>query len=677
MFQRMVLCFFVLIGFTANIQTVSAAVSGKVSNQAGAAIANAILSYANAAGKDTTGTDGLYTLPAPTSVTEFPLLKPQSTTITLHRDFLDFSILTPSPVKFEIFDVNGTLLKKELLQNAQAGFYRYNIAEISHTAKLLVIRASIGQDKMMFRYVPLNSGKYSVNSSAQNSVPASGRLAKITVISDTIKVTANGYKAKAVAITSYDNSAQNITLDTAGISDDVVTVNLDQERQTIQGFGINGALMTGSLPWDELFKLEGTDALGLTILRIGMNTDGTLRSVPTDFEKARTNGAKIIGSCWSAPAGWKDNNNENQGGHLLASHYADWATRIAEFAKKYNLYAMSVANESDFASCHSKGPPCTDDYASMVYTAKEMVAFVKEARKAFKTKAPDVKIIAPEASEWIHAWSNLSATGSTVSSHPQSSDPLGCGCFSNDPNDATELAKCLQKCTNGDGYDYGHWLAKDTAAWNAFDIMGVHEYDSQKAFPWPADVTGGVRTKEVWQTEMSGVMYWPEQGPNITIENGVAVARWIQSALTVGEASAWCWWWYGAPYYTSDDNEGLALIKNNSKKAKRYYAMGNYSRYIRPGHKIVNITGTQKLPAKVLLTASKDAAGKVVIVAVNETTSDQSIDITISGGTAPASFTPIVTDKDNNWKEGTAVSVSSGVLKAALGKMSVTTFVSK
>jgi O-glycosyl hydrolase len=310
----------------------------------------------------------------------------------------------------------------------------------------------------------------------------------------------------------------------------------------------------------------------------------------------------------------------------------------------------------------------------MVYTAKEMAAFVKEARKAFKTTAPNVKIIAPEASLWLHVWSTLSAT-QKAAGYYNSSDPLGCGCFSNDVNDAAELAKCKQACLNGDGYDYGHWLAKDTASWNSFDILGVHEYETQTGFPWPADVTGGKRTKEIWETEMSGVKYWPEEGPSITIENGVAVARWIQSALMVGEASAWCYWWYEA--YYQNDNEGLAIVQGKSGKAKRYYTMGNYSKYMRPGQTVVNITGIDKLPAKVLLTASKDDAGKVVIVAVNETTSDQSIDITISGGTAPASFTPIVTDKDNNWKEGTAVSVSNGVLKAALVKMSVTTFVSK
>jgi O-glycosyl hydrolase len=144
----------------------------------------------------------------------------------------------------------------------------------------------------------------------------------------------------------------------------------------------------------------------------------------------------------------------------------------------------------------------------------------------------------------------------------------------------------------------------------------------------------------------------------------------------VGEASVWCYWWYQA--YYQNDNEGLAIVQNNSTKAKRYYTMGNYSRYIRPGQKVVNITGTDKLPAKVLLTASKDDIGKVIIVAVNETTSEQTVPITIAGGTIPASFTPYITaDGNKNWAEGTAVTVSGGVLTAKLEKMSVTTFVSK
>jgi O-glycosyl hydrolase len=83
-------------------------------------------------------------------------------------------------------------------------------------------------------------------------------------------------------------------------------------------------------------------------------------------------------------------------------------------------------------------------------------------------------------------WSNASATGSTVASHPNSSDPLKCGCFSNTPT----TTGCASKCESGDGYDYGHWLAKDATAWGYIDIIGVHEYDTQKSGAVMVEVTG-------------------------------------------------------------------------------------------------------------------------------------------------------------------------------------------
>ncbi|HOU91121.1 MAG TPA: glycoside hydrolase family 30 beta sandwich domain-containing protein, partial [Polyangiaceae bacterium] len=231
---------------------------------------------------------------------------------------------------------------------------------------------------------------------------------------------------------------------------------------------------------------------------------------------------------------------------------------------------------------------------------------------------------------------------------------------------------CAAKCLNGDGYDYGHWLWNDQDAWNAFDILGVHEYDSQVAFPWPADVNGGVRDREVWQTEMSGVMHWPEQGPSTDIANGVAVAGWIHSALTVGEASAWLYWWYEA--YYQNDNEGLALIQNSSTIAKRYFTLGNYSKFVRPGFVAVEVTGP--VPANVLLSAYKSDAGAVVVVAINKGSSAVDVPITIAGGTAPTSMTPWVTSAQDNLVSKAAVTVTGGVFTASLPATSVTSFVS-
>jgi glucuronoarabinoxylan endo-1,4-beta-xylanase len=448
-----------------------------------------------------------------------------------------------------------------------------------------------------------------------------------------------------------------------------VTVQLAQTEQLIQGFGINDNWGTqfSSTQADALFTTTGS-GIGLSILRTGMSDSGSsynsfeASQISTVKSKAGSS-AKIIGSVWSPPASCKTNNNVNDGGHLMSSCYTSWSTTIANWASSNGLYAMSIGNEPDFASCGS-ADPCNGNYPTTLATATEMVAWVKAAKTTFMSKAPNVKIIAPEASEWLHTWSNVSA-GPDVGGK-ESSDPFKCGCY---PDKNT--TSCSSTCTSGGGYDYGHYLAKDATAWAAFDILGVHQYDSQVAMPWPSDVNGGKPNKEVWQTEMSGVKWWPEQGPSSDINNGVAVAGWIHSALVDGQASAWLWWWYQAS--GTDDNEGLYLKSGGD--TKRHYTLGNYSKFVRPGYNRVDITGT--VPSGVLLSAFKGSDGTVVVVAINKSTGSVTVPISIAGGTAPASCTPWLTSSGANLTSGTAITVSGGSFSAALASMTVTSFVCK
>ena len=438
-----------------------------------------------------------------------------------------------------------------------------------------------------------------------------------------------------------------------------VTVNLGATRQTIEGFGFNTALSSATPNWDTFFTATGS-GLGLSIVRVAMQPNGSLSGVipPASYN------VKVIGSPWSAPANYKDNNNTQKGGHLLTSQYDAWSTAIANFAKNNKLYAMGASNEPDFASCGSSiGPPCYSDYDTMVFTANEMVNFVKVLGP--KLKAAGVKLIAPEPSEWIHLWSNASATGSTVAGHPNSSDPLKCGCFSNTPT----TTGCASKCATGDGYDYGHFLAKDATAWGLIDIIGTHEYDTQKAEAWPSDVDGGKRSKPIYETEVSGVHYWPNEGPSSDIANGVVVAEWIHSAIVVGEASAWLYWWYQA----SGDNEGLII--STSSLTKRAYTLGNYAKFVRPGYVMVDVTGNSN--ANLLLSAFKGTDGTVAVVAVNKGSAAATVPITIAGGTAPTSCTPNVTSSSANLAAGTAVTVTGGTFTASLAATTVTTFVCK
>ena len=486
--------------------------------------------------------------------------------------------------------------------------------------------------------------------------------------------------------TGTGGSATGGTTGTGGSSSNV-TVQLAQTEQKIEGFGINDNWAAGSTP-ASLFTTSGT-GIGLTILRTGMSDTGafynsgeTTGDVAT-LKAGAGSDAKLIGSVWSPPASCKTANTVNpsdtnglDGGHLMvsASCATTWANTIASFAASNGFYAMSIGNEPDFNSCGSNDP-CNGEYPTTLMTATETVAWVKTAKTAFTSKAPNVKIIAPEASEWLHTWSNVSA-GPDVSGK-ESSDPLKCGCF---PDKNT--TSCASACMTGGGYDYGHYLAADTAAWGDFDILGVHQYDSQVAMPWPADVNGGKPNKEIWETEMSGVKWWPEQGPSCDINNGVAVAGWIHSALVDGQASAWLWWWYQAS--GTDDNEGLMLKSGSSASTtgcpggtdtKRHYTLGNFSKFIRPGYMRVDITGT--VPTGVLLSAYKGSDGTVVVVAINKSTGSVTVPISVAGGTAPASCTPWVTSASANLTSGTAVAVSGGGFSAALAAATVTSFVCK
>lgn len=207
--KRMLACgFIVAVGTALHAQIIN--VRGKVSNDAGQPVANAVVEVVKQGVKDTSGSDGAYSILK--SVTSNLSQSAKLTEgIRLDRGVLEFTVGRPSPLKIEVFDVKGNLGKKESLPQAQPGVYRLDIANLPHSNQMLIVQASMGPLVRSFRYFPSRKEISEGNFPIAGPRSAGGILAKMAAAVDTLHVTAVGYAPKRIGLSSYDTTV-NVTL---------------------------------------------------------------------------------------------------------------------------------------------------------------------------------------------------------------------------------------------------------------------------------------------------------------------------------------------------------------------------------------------------------------------------------------------------------------------------------
>lgn len=152
-------------------------------------------------------------------------------------------------------------------------------------------------------------------------------------------------------------------------------------------------------------------------------------------------------------------------------------------------------------------------------------------------------------------------------------------------------------------------------------------------------------------SQVSGLRYWMSEycilGDNageidgnrrdLGISPALYLARVIHTDVAVANATAWHWWLAISPY---DYKDGLIYIDKqktdgNYYKSKMLWALGNYSRFIRPGYQRVNISNSQgdSVNQNFLYSAYKDpATGNLVTVIVNS--GAQPVTVNLKKGTA-------------------------------------------
>lgn len=137
------------------------------------------------------------------------------------------------------------------------------------------------------------------------------------------------------------------------------------------------------------------------------------------------------------------------------------------------------------------------------------------------------------------------------------------------------------------------------------------------------------------------------------MEYALHVGKVIHRDLTRLNASAWHWWLALTPYNYKD---GLLKVNANLdsdslQDSKVMWGLGNFSRFIRPGYRRIELPGVDDLDG---LMASAYKAGDdktLVVVAVNASDASKKIRLQVNNlppGAAPGRFSTYITDAENN-----------------------------
>ena len=419
-----------------------------------------------------------------------------------------------------------------------------------------------------------------------------------------------------------------------------VTVRWNDVKQEIDGFGVSQADWSGAIYelsepvrskiMDLLFDQE--KGIGASVFRGEIFADFNPAPGEYDFnerfdqvwvmQQAEKRGVdKIIATNWSPPAWMKTNNSTTHGGYLKLEYYGDYARLLSGFIKEYrqqfgiDLYAISMCNEPNSMKFLS--------WDSCQWNSTNIQVFLRDYLKQEMTAqgVEDTKVIAAEPSWW---------------SEKLTKDAL------NDP-DACERI--------------------DIVAAHNYPVPIVNRELRTKPFQLAVD-----KGKRVWMTEVSQVDSY-----DTGMTSGLKFAKQIHHFMTKADVNAWLYWTGAIP---GDNDEGLINIYKDTdtyQLTKRYYAFGNYSKFVRPG--CVRI-GTEDRPMKdVYLSAYRNPeTGEFTVIAVNDHDSTAELNI-VPEGFDSASLTPYITNDSLNMEQGHDIVSESGTFKVLLSSRSVVTFV--
>lgn len=348
----------------------------------------------------------------------------------------------------------------------------------------------------------------------------------------------------------------------------------------------------------------------------------------------------LIGFVNSAPAAWKTN-GKSCGGHLKAENEQDFAKYVADVTDHFagqgvRLDYISPFNEptNSFDSCGQEG---------MLVDVPQRDDIVRALGAEQRARHQKAAIIADESTSTVKFNAEV----------PQ---------WISQPGTAQYVAKLAHHT-----YD------------NPGDADRAQVYETSRA-----------AGKESWSTEIccfgkGGTGWAQEYDP--TIDGGLSLSRIVYKDFATAHDSAFQWWVALSEMIGSDPtarndegwNDGLIYYdpdyaKNGNQTlygTKRYYALGQYSRFVRPGAALHDVTGA---PDGVEVSAY-DGNGDWVVVVNNHNATDTALNLHFNSRTPVRATRTVRTSADENWAKVAKPSVAGGTVSATLAARSITTYV--
>ncbi len=356
------------------------------------------------------------------------------------------------------------------------------------------------------------------------------------------------------------------------VSSAPITVNWNATYQTIDGFGAASAgdINTLSATLMDFFYTTVNSNIGLDFIRLKIYPDFAdcegdegaghcvrVDSGPTLSTWDLTNagaavarGARAVAAEWSPPGPMKVT-GMYQGGGSFKGGTSNY-TGLASIQAAFVTLMSGKYHIPIYAISPQNEPDITQSYPSCTWTAQQFHEYVPYLANALASAGySGVKILISEKGNWSNVYDTTAM---------------------NDPVVAADIG-----------------------------ILAEHGYNSSASLlRW-----NNVTNQHVWQTEVSDFNSYDG-----SITSALAYATEIHNWLTVARVNGWFWW-------ALDDDQGeghnCCLTDSRDNIAKRAYAIGNWSKFVRPGWTRIDVTNGSTL----LVTAFKGPEREFAVVAVN------------------------------------------------------------